>query len=654
MAAAGGQAHPVALNDVVAFVLQDPNLLGLVLRAEPATQSSIYALLALMLVCKSWQSVARLVLADAHWLAPFVEAAEGFLRKVPLLRQVPHAVLQNATNEDEENEELTAEHALVLGMRTYRSHAGVQEMGCKVLVELAGEDNLKAVVGAGGLSAVISAMAAHVGNACVQQRGCGALGHFAKVANRMDLRMHLRVDDMYGNSEWQRSVVALRHCGHVIRVVLTAMTAHVGHADVQKAGWTALGNLPIMDNMWTRNSHIHVVLSAMKAHAEHAGVQGHGCAALYSLTNINDNSSALNPEEVVNDNRTEIMDAGGIKVVLAAMRTHVRHVDVQMQGCQVLRNLANNINSYQTGMMREGGICAVLSAMTAHAGHVRIQGLGSQVLRILVGDNDNLVVMTSADSFQVVLSAMKTDEKDLHVQIHGFKVLATLACDNLNVVALMGADGIHVVLTAMAAHVEHAYVQTAGWTVLDNFAINGDNTKAVVGAIQIPVVLSAMTAHSGHEGVQEHGCAALHRLTIIDGRSLALRSQELVNNNPMEISIRVAVKAMMAHVAHADVQCQGCKLLRVLARKTANVGMIVGEGGIRVVLEAMRAHPEHAVLQQYACGALGVLGWSDLTLQKRIKDEGGVGVVEAAVKASGATSVGVYLGQTLLNKLARV
>jgi len=122
----------------------------------------------------------------------------------------------------------------------------------------------------------------------------------------------------------------------------------------------------------------------------------------------------------------------------------------------------------------------------------------------------------------------------------------------------------------------------------------------------------------------------------------------------MEISIRVAVKAMMAHVAHADVQCQGCKLLRVLARKTANVGMIVGEGGIRVVLEAMRAHPEHAVLQQYACGALGVLGWSDLTLQKRIKDEGGVGVVEAAVKASGATSVGVYLGQTLLNKLARV
>jgi len=118
MAAAGGQAHPVALFDVVAFVLQDPNLLGLVLRAEPATQSSIYALLALKLVCKSWLTVARLVLADALWLAPFVEAAEAFLRKVPLLRQVPLAMLQNAMDVDEDNEELTAEHALVLGMRT--------------------------------------------------------------------------------------------------------------------------------------------------------------------------------------------------------------------------------------------------------------------------------------------------------------------------------------------------------------------------------------------------------------------------------------------------------------------------------------------------------------------------------------------------------
>jgi len=70
----------------------------------------------------------------------------------------------------------------------------------------------------------------------------------------------------------------------------------------------------------------------------------------------------------------------------------------------------------------------------------------------------------------------------------------------------------------------------------------------------------------------------------------------------------------MTHVVHTDVQWHGCKLLRVLARKTTNIGMIVGEGGIRVVLEAMRAHPEHAVWQQYGCGALGVLWWSDLTM----------------------------------------
>ena len=153
----------------------------------------------------------------------------------------------------------------------------------------------------------------------------------------------------------------------------------------------------------------------------------------------------------------------------------------------------------------------------------------------------------------------------------------------------MGADGIHVVLTAMAAHVEHAYVQTAGWTVLDNFAINGDNTKAVVGAIQIRVVVSAMTAHTGHEGVQEYDCAALHRFTIIDYWSLALRSQELVNNNLMESTdaggINVVLAAMTAHDGRMGVQLHGCGWLPNLACIKENNTAIVVTGGIRVVVK---------------------------------------------------------------------
>jgi len=62
----------------------------------------------------------------------------------------------------------------------------------------------------------------------------------------------------------------------------------------------------------------------------------------------------------------------------------------------------------------------------------------------------------------------------------------------------------------------------------------------------------------------------------------------------------------------------------------------------------------HAEVLEHGCCALGRIGWSDTTLQKRIKDEGGVAVVQATVAASGATTDCKEVGQTLLHKLAPV
>ena len=84
-----------------------------------------------------------------------------------------------------------------------------------------------------------------------------------------------------------------------------------------------------------------------------------------------------------------------------------------------------------------------------------------------------------------------------------------------------------------------------------------------------------------------------------------------------------------------------------------NQVQIVGAGGIQVVLTAMTAYAGND-LHEYGCEALGNLGQSDSTLQKRIKDEGGVGVVEVAVGAVGATAGCKKYGQTLLDTLASV
>jgi|AntRauMFilla1563_2_1112583.scaffolds.fasta_scaffold38791_2 hypothetical protein len=72
------------------------------------------------------------------------------------------------------------------------------------------------------------------------------------------------------------------------------------------------------------------------------------------------------------------------------------------------------------------------------------------------------------------------------------------------------------------------------------------------------------------------------------------------------------------------------------------------------MLRAIKKHVKHAILQQYSCGALRVLRWSDLMLQKCIKDKDGADVMGAAVNASGATAVCKYLGQNLLKRLKEV
>ena len=126
-------ASAAAAHDAVFSVLKTPDLLPDVFRVDPAGEKSIRALHAWKLVCKTWLAAARHVLADAQWLAPFLAAAEAFLRLVPELKA------QNDTT------------ALIQGMQTYRSRASVQEAGCRALSDLSDDEETEmAIAGAGG------------------------------------------------------------------------------------------------------------------------------------------------------------------------------------------------------------------------------------------------------------------------------------------------------------------------------------------------------------------------------------------------------------------------------------------------------------------------------------------------------------------------
>jgi len=118
--------------------------------------------------------------------------------------------------------------------------------------------------------------------------------------------------------------------------------------------------------------------------------------------------------------------------------------------------------------------------------------------------------------------------------------------------------------------------------------------------------------------------------------------------------IGAVLAAMMAHPNVAGLQLQCFAALSLLAEDDGNATAIAAAGGIPVVLSAMTAHAGDAEVQEQGCLALDNIGWSDTLMQRRIKDEGGAVVVQAAVAALGATALCKEIGQELLGKLSHI
>jgi len=114
------------------------------------------------------------------------------------------------------------------------------------------------------------------------------------------------------------------------------------------------------------------------------------------------------------------------------------------------------------------------------------------------------------------------------------------------------------------------------------------------------------------------------------------------------------VAAMQAHASQAEVQEQGCLAVSNLAANCDNKTAVANAGDIRVVIAAMQTHAGHTGIQEEGCGVLFNMGRSDTRLQKCIKEQGGVGVVEAAVVALESNAPCTVQARALLRKLATV
>jgi hypothetical protein len=90
---------------------------------------------------------------------------------------------------------------------------------------------------------------------------------------------------------------------------------------------------------------VGVIVAGMRAHQAHAEVQIPCCGEHGALLNLAKNA----------DNQRTIVEAGGVEVIVAGMRAHTHDARVQEHGCGALWTLAKDDNNRRTIAKAGGG-----------------------------------------------------------------------------------------------------------------------------------------------------------------------------------------------------------------------------------------------------------------------------------------------------------
>ena len=261
---------------------------------------------------------------------------------------------------------------IITGMRAHAHHAGLQELGCRVLAKLMSgkgkttEECLTRAISVNGAFFVVSdAMEAHPEISGLHHEGCNVLAQVA------------------GASVEDREF-AVEKGG--IETVVNAIVKFKSNALVQETGCTALAKFVANDAENCRRARkaggIEAVVEGMKCQCERLSQVDRasvmlrralrsGCFALAQLTLCN------------SKNRRIAGEAGAVEAVLNAMKSDLNDDQMQSFGCDALGNLALDQKGNRSEAVEMGAVDLVKSLMDRHSSRHDVLRCAWHALRFL-------------------------------------------------------------------------------------------------------------------------------------------------------------------------------------------------------------------------------------------------------------------------------
>ena len=300
-----------------------------------------------------------------------------------------------------------------------------------------------------------------------------------------------------------------------VGAVIDALMEHEAIPSLAHAGCAALRNLAV--DSWADEGRrgfvaaagsaaaivtsqgVPALVGAMRSHPTVAAVQMEGCCALRNLA-CGTPGDARSRQGAVE----AIVEAGGIEVLLTALRTHERAPRVLAQGCGALRNLATSLE-VRGVLVQGGGVEAAVGAMQTHAAD-------EEVCEQACASLANLAQMpTRSGGMDVSAEAHRR-----HVSEAGAAIAAAIAAS-----AHLGLAG------ALRHHSSSLEVTVGACTTMAILlnAAGHDPAPLVADLIRMQGALSALAAacvaFPETPSVVEHACACLCKVVTIGGDAAA-------------------------------------------------------------------------------------------------------------------------------------
>jgi hypothetical protein len=368
---------------------------------------------------------------------------------------------------------------------------------------------------------------------------------------------------------------------------LAALRAFTGSVDVARGATAAIASLARMTQLRaevTSAGACEALAVAMQVHADDAQVQAQVCCGLRSLI-----SDAAGLQRA--------LDAGVPALLLETLQKQRKNAGVQHVGCRLLALLYDG-DEVHARLFTAGAVDALLAALRTHSSHFDIQNAAILALMkfLRAAPPDVLDAARRLGGIEAAVLGLQTPTQGDLLVCSCCGVLKTLITEPEHY-APAGRAGVVAALAGVLP-TPMEYVAREACKLLACILSEPENAARADAASAGQAALAVLRAHPSDAYVQAAGCSLLASLT----------NYFCSMPRHTDAAIQAALAAMQAHPSHEHVPAHACNALNLLIYSAPKTGRKAWTPGcIAAVVAALQAHRSSATVLLYGSNTLARL-----------------------------------------------